>query len=527
MKITTAASVLLLCSPAALGCGTEPFIRPCAEGGTCDAEPAAEPSEEACLEGLAALHVQAGCGVFASEIWGDDGNPGTMDQPVKTLARAIALAPRARGRVFACAAGSFTEAVTLPSGIDLWGGFACWSRWRHYTEGATNKPALLVSPDAGGPAITVVAAQSDSEVVTDGVSTIVDMRLLSEDPLEASLDVVALRLQPGAVVQVLRSEIQAAAGLTGAHGADAGYVDPLPAHGEIGALGKDACSAATVAGAGAVTTVCGDLISTGGKGGDGTPDRGGDGEDGKPLSTPNFSDAGLGGAGAKDGASCEHGRRGEDGAPGAPGAGGQGGRLTVARWEGVPGGHGGTGAPGQGGGGGGGAPGGRGACGNAALGGASGGSGGGGGCGGTGGRGGGAGGASIAIFAQPGSKLTLRETRVITGSGGPGGRGGEGQIGGQGVQGGPPGRAPAMGGEYACRGGYGGWGGIGGYGGGGAGGPSIGIAHADDEQLTMDRVTFEIGPGGPGGIADVEDETRDKANRGSDGFAAETMRFSL
>ncbi|WP_437648853.1 hypothetical protein [Sorangium sp. So ce362] len=93
-------------------------------------------------------------------------------------------------------------------------------------------------------------------------------------------------------------------------------------------------------------------------------------------------------------------------------------------------------------------------------------------------------------------------------------------------RGGPPGRAPAMGGEYACRGGYGGGSGTDGYGGGGSGGPSIGIAHADDEQLSLDRVTFEIGPGGPGGIADVEDETHDKANRGSDGFAAETMRFS-
>ncbi|HTN91886.1 MAG TPA: hypothetical protein VL242_49795 [Sorangium sp.] len=61
---------------------------------------------------------------------------------------------------------------------------------------------------------------------------------------------------------------------------------------------------------------------------------------------------------------------------------------------------------------------------------------------------------------------------------------------------------------------------------GGAGGPSIGIAYADAEQLTLDRVTFEIGPGGRGGIAEVLDETRDKANRGSDGFAAETMRFS-
>ncbi|WP_441291864.1 hypothetical protein ACSRUE_16720 [Sorangium sp. KYC3313] len=526
MKFTAAAWIVLLSSPAALGCGTEPFTPPCAEGGTCDPEPASAPSEEECLEGLAALRVQAGCGVFASRAWGDDSNPGTMEKPVKTLARAVALAPRTRGRVFACV-DTYLEAVTLPSGIDLWGGFACWSRWRHYTEGPTNKPALLVSPDPGGSAlITVVAAQHDGEGATDGVSTIVDMRVEQRWRLDEGIHSIAMRLAPGAVVEVLRSEIQSDRAQKGEDGQDAVYVDPQPAYGEIGAIGSDACSAATVAGASAVTTVCGDMVSTGGKGGDGTPDRGGDAEDGRPLTTPNPRDAGLGGAGAKDGAPCADGRRGGDGAPGEPGPAGQGGRLTEAGWEGVPGNQGGTGAPGQGGGGGGGAPGGRSACGNAALGGASGGSGGGGGCGGTGGRGGGAGGASIAIFAHAGSKLTLRETQVITGQGGYGGRGGKGQLGGQGVQGGPPGQASDLGGEHACRGGYGGRGGTGGYGGGGSGGPSIGIAYADDEQLTLDRVMFEIGEGGGGGIADVFDETRDKANRGSDGFSAETMRFS-
>ncbi|WP_437852317.1 hypothetical protein [Sorangium sp. So ce363] len=525
MKITAAAWIVLLSSPTALGCGAEPFAPPCAEGGTCDPEPSAAPSEEECLEGLAALRVQAGCGVFASRSFGDDSNPGTMEKPVKTLARAVALAPRARGRVFACL-DSYAEGITLRSGIDLWGGFACWARWRYYTEGLTNQPAILYSPDEGGPPITVVAAQDDGEGATDGVSTIVDMRVDHKRRLQPDRSSIAMRLEPGAVVEVLRSVIKADRGGGGKHGEDAVYVDSQPAYGEIGAIGRDACSAATVAGAPAVTTVCGDLMSTGGKGGDGTPDRGGDAEDGKPLPAPNSRDAGVGGAGAKDGAPCADGRRGGDGASGAPGAAGQGGRLTAAGWEGVPGSQGGTGAPGQGGGGGGGAPGGRSACGNAALGGASGGSGGGGGCGGTGGYGGGAGGASIAIFAHPGSKLTLRETRLITGPGGGGGRGGEGQMGGQGVQGGPPGQAPELGGEHACRGGYGGWGGMGGYGGGGSGGPSIGIAYADDEQLTLDRVTFEVGPGGPGGIADVFDETRDKANRGSDGFSAETMRFA-
>ncbi|WP_437735800.1 hypothetical protein [Sorangium sp. So ce1335] len=526
MKFKAAATIVLLSSPAVLGCGTEAFAPPCAEGGACDPEPAAAPSEEECLEGLAALRVQAGCGVFASRSFGDDSNPGTMEKPVETLARAVALAPRARGRVFACT-DSYADGLTLRSGIDLWGGFACWSRWRHYTEGITNQPAVLYSSDEGGPPITVVAAQDDGEWATDGVSTIVDMQLQHKRRLQPDRDSIAMRLEPGAVVEVHRSVIQADRGGGGKHGEDAVYVDPQPAYGEIGAIGRDACSAATVAGAPAVTTVCGDMVSTGGKGGDGTPERGGDAEDGKPLPAPNTTGAGLGGAGAKDGVRCEHGRDGENGAPGAPGAAGQGGRLTEAGWEGVPGRQGGTGAPGQGGGGGGGAPGGRSGCGNAALGGASGGSGGGGGCGGSGGRGGSAGGASIGIFAHPGSKVTLRETRIITGPGGAGGRGGRGQLGGQGVQGGPPGRQGEMGGQYACRGGYGGWGGKGGYGGGGSGGPSIGIAYADDEQLALDGVTFEIGEGGLGGIADVEeDETRDQANRGSNGFAAETMRFA-
>ncbi|HTN91891.1 MAG TPA: hypothetical protein VL242_49820 [Sorangium sp.] len=525
MKITAAAWIVLLSSPAALGCGSEPFAPSCAEGSTCDAEPAAAPSEEECLEGLAALRVQAGCGVFASRSFGDDSNPGTMEKPVKTLARAVALAPRARGRVFACT-DSYAEGITLRSGIDLWGGFVCWARWSHYTEGSASGVVTLRSADAGGPPITVVAAQDDSEGVTDGVSTIVDMHVQQRWRLGQDIHSIAMRLRPGAVVEVLRSVIEADGAQKGEDGQDAVYVDRQPAYGEIGAIGRDACSAATVAGAPAVTTVCGDMVSTSGKGGDGTPDRGGDAEDGKPLTLPNPGDAGLGGAGAKVGVPCDDGRRGADGAPGAPGTAGQGGRLTAAGWEGVAGSQGGTGAPGQGGGGGGGAPGGRSACGNVALGGASGGSGGGGGCGGTGGRGGDAGGASIAIFADAGSKLMLRETRVITGPGGAGGRGGEGQMGGQGVQGGPPGQAPDLGGEDACRGGYGGWGGTGGYGGGGSGGPSIGIAYADEEQFTLERVTFEIGPGGPGGIADVFDETRDKANRGSDGFGAEMMRFA-
>ncbi|AUX27387.1 uncharacterized protein SOCEGT47_079750 [Sorangium cellulosum] len=199
MKITAVAWVLLLSSPATLGCGAEPFASPCADGGTCDPEPSAAPSEEECLEGLAALRVQAGCGVFASRSFGDDSNPGTMEKPVKTLARAVALAPRARGRVFACT-DSYSESLTLRSGIDLWGGFVCWAGWPHYTEGSASGVVTLFTPNAGGPPITVVAAQDDGEGATDGVTTIVDMHVQQRRKVEPDRDSIALRLEPGAVV---------------------------------------------------------------------------------------------------------------------------------------------------------------------------------------------------------------------------------------------------------------------------------------------------------------------------------------
>ena len=145
------------------------------------------------------------------------------------------LAPRARGRVFACT-DSYAEGITLRSGIDLWGGFACWARWSHYTEGAANKPAILYSPDEGGPPITVVAAQDDGEGATDGVSTIVDMHVQHRRRLQPDRDSIAMRLEPGAVVEGLRSVIEADWGGGGKHGEDA--VFELAVAGAVGAGAK-------------------------------------------------------------------------------------------------------------------------------------------------------------------------------------------------------------------------------------------------------------------------------------------------
>jgi hypothetical protein len=101
-----------LCGEVA-ACAPDPEPPP----GLCEGEPGAAP---ALNEG----------GVFVSE-QGDDTSPGTKGAPVKTLQHAIGLAAHGRGhgeaatrRVYACG-GVFEEKITLPSGVDLWGGRAC------------------------------------------------------------------------------------------------------------------------------------------------------------------------------------------------------------------------------------------------------------------------------------------------------------------------------------------------------------------------------------------------------------------
>jgi hypothetical protein len=65
-----------------------------------------------------------GCGVFVNHdvLGGDDANPGTKDRPVVSLPRAIELARTGRGRVF-LTGNTYPETITLPSGVDIYGGF--------------------------------------------------------------------------------------------------------------------------------------------------------------------------------------------------------------------------------------------------------------------------------------------------------------------------------------------------------------------------------------------------------------------
>ncbi|WP_437980751.1 hypothetical protein [Sorangium sp. So ce117] len=470
------------------------------------------------------------CGVFVSES-GDDSDLGTKGAPVKTLQHAVGLAATGRGngetptrRVYACG-GEFEEAITLPSGVDLWGGRLCdGGDWSY--RGAFGGPNQLttIAPPAGIP-LRVLAAEEDA---TDATSMIFGVRVVAAHAsARDGKSSIAVILSSGARAIVRSSEVQADDGKDGEAGEDA------PAYrannGAMGNDGANACTADVVRGALPEVTDCGDGIkSTGGTGGHGRIDGGGDGTSGLPVPADNPEGKGLGGAGA----ASERCRPGEDGAKGDDGgraAGAVGvGYLDFDGWIGVRGDDGKKGGVGQGGGGGGGSKA-RGpmvACrAGQPQGGAAGGSGGGGGCGGLEGKGGGYGGASVGIVALQGSVLTVEDSEVVAGNGGRGGVGGTGQPGGAGEHGGWPGKG-LSGTEMwdACSGGYGGDGGRGGDAGGGLGGHSFGIASiAATVTLASDAIVTQ-GSGGEGGLAGNA-ASADERSQGAPGRSEFWYRF--
>ncbi|WP_437765362.1 hypothetical protein WMF27_30365 [Sorangium sp. So ce281] len=502
---------------AAVGCGTAPGVDgpggapPCAGSSTCTSDPV---PESVCLEHLAAGRAMDGCGVFVINPFfgGDDANPGTKDRPVRSVRRAIELARTGRGRVFLTDDG-FEEAITLPSGVDIYGGFETaigWERLRDL-ENPVHMMAKVGPGDAGLIVLTVEPARAGDTGAADGVSIIDHVSLVSTT-------YVGMLVRSGTAVEIIGGEVRAAIASGGRHG------EKWPgraATGPDGEYGEDACSAATVpGGARAVNSCEGGIPSVGGKGGDGLADGARDGEDGEPVPQPNPNYDGDGGRGNRADGGCTNGVAGRSGMWGIAGAPGKGrGRLDETGWHADRAGDGARGMPGQGGGGGGGRRGGLAVCDVASKGGAGGGSGGAGGCGGRGGRGGENGQPSIGILALH-AKVTVRDSIITARDGGQGGDGGEPERGGKGGWGMPGG---AVGdGTWSCKGGSGGLGGDGGYGGPGRGGDSIGIAYLDEDQLTLEGVTFDLGVPGVGGTSWNHDGS---TTMGPSGEAHETLRF--
>ncbi|XXX77294.1 hypothetical protein WMF30_00780 [Sorangium sp. So ce134] len=97
---------------------------------------------------------------------------------MKTLQHAIGLAARGRGhgeaatrRVYACG-GEFAETITLPSGVDLWGGRLCdGGDWSY--EGAFGGPdhRTIIAPPGGIP-LRVLGAE-DTELAGDDTALLI------------------------------------------------------------------------------------------------------------------------------------------------------------------------------------------------------------------------------------------------------------------------------------------------------------------------------------------------------------------
>src|SRR4029078_7412923 len=71
------------------------------------------------------------CGVWVrSSLPGNDANPGTRGEPVKTIKTAISWAQKRSKPIYACGE-TYVEDVRLPAGVSLFGGFDCDDDWAY------------------------------------------------------------------------------------------------------------------------------------------------------------------------------------------------------------------------------------------------------------------------------------------------------------------------------------------------------------------------------------------------------------
>jgi hypothetical protein len=436
---------------------------------------------------------------------GDDAAEGSREAPVRSLARALALAVElARDHVY-LARGTYQGHVQLPSGVSLFGAYdpATWQRSR------ASVTRVLGAPMAAGSA----------GITVDSVDVPMEIQLLTvEAPATDARDAqgrgrsaYAVRVLGGSEPLALRGcKLVAGAGAPGAHGAP----------GDAGEPGGDGRTGHGGNGWGRGPSACGHSGGTGGFRGTcsmATLTHPGEGGDGDGPGGPE----GNGGARGSNGTSPLPGGPGDPGSHGMPGTPGAALAAGAAPGDGAtyvpataPGGTAGTAGAGGGGGGGGGA---SAHCPSPEVStGGNGGGGGGGGCPGDGGQGGRGGGGSFALWVR-GASVVIEATSLLTHSGGPGGDGAPGGDGGQGGRGGPAGAAGTPTGAPGGEGGRGGDGGPGGPGAGGPGGPSIALVSVGDAAITLGPgVTFSTGPGGEGG------EGGEGAPDGPAGIAAET-----
>jgi hypothetical protein len=424
--------------------------------------------------------------IFVAAASGNDSNPGTIAKPVATIAKGLTLATLASPfKSLYVAKGTYTESVTLQSGVGIYGGYDDSNKWSR----ALTNTTVIESPTATGMAGSNLNASLELQLLT----------IRSSDALAggaSSYGVLVANSAGGATVTLTSCSVTAGKGRAGT----AGNSGVAGASGIQGGTGDTSGSQA-----GGGMSMCG---ATGGFGGASVTGAANGNPGGMGTTTPGGGTGGSAGGGGTNPGSCG-GNSGSqapsNNTPGGPGQGGNNGALpgepgsfTAGLYVPGPGGSGTAGTNGGGGGGGGSGSGDSSVClafppcCDQKSGG--GGGGGGGGCGGTAGQGGTGGGGSFAIAAIQ-SAVTVNGCTLATDTGGAGGNGGNGGAGGTGGGGGGSGAGDGPG----AAGQTGGAGGPSGAGAGGYGGPSVCIAYSTGLAPTQNQNTCTAGQGGRGG----------------------------
>ncbi|HEY3353601.1 MAG TPA: putative metal-binding motif-containing protein [Polyangia bacterium] len=458
------------CIGSALGCAQQVFPAP--------DEPDVDGTDSNC-DGIDGDESKA---IFVDPL-ASDTYLGTKANPVQTIGQALTLANASTKPHIYLLTETYVinDAITLKSGVSIYGGFAR-NTWTRNSSGGT-----VISRTNAATGAHLIGVQGSSLTATTKLQ---DVIIEVPDAVAPAVHVYGLVCKTCPSLKLVRVAITIGNGGVGTTGTA----------GTTGAAGVASTPSGnpSVAGTGAPST-CG---ATGGNGGQpnyyvstcnghagyvGSPSpRGGAGGAGGTSGTQ----PGAGGAGTSCLAASTAGTAGSVGTVDGSG--------TYPVWVPVTGGAGGTGCAGGGGGGSGGGvgldvgaacaillPGG--------LGGSS------GGCGGTGGGPGAGGGSSIGVLLWQSSGVTFQDTVISAGAGGAGGAGGVGGVGGAG--------APGLVRPPAADGGHGANGAGGGGGGGGPGGNAYAILKDASTGIsssgTAARTFGSKGTGGAGGAGGI------------------------
>jgi hypothetical protein len=442
---------------------------------------------------------------------GTDSGPGTRQQPVRSIGKAIELAGTAGKAVYACNA-TYSESISVAgTAVSIYGGYDCAAGWARTNAArvevaSPSNRALTISQVTGKMVIDRVNFQASSATET-GSSSIAAFVVGSKDVTLSHADLTAGdggAGVPGAGVPALYTDL-----------------DPLARNGHAGLSAAEVLcdltsSSLCMYGLGGIMgggpgyqppqCLANNALTWGGQGGDGGnlkigrnntkgqagnpagPVAGGDGNPGRDSAPGAPAALGFGSVDGSGYSPTNYGADGEPGGMGQAGGGGDGLASYVVTF--ISGDIIGTT--------------------NYYVVGGGGGSGGSAGCGGWGGKGGGGGGASIALLVVD-STVSLSRGTYKTSKGGPGALGSAGGLGGDGFAGGTGGWStcdctplvtPGCGSTVCPRvraqaGGRGGKGGKGSAGGPGGGGPSIPLVVSGPEPTTY-ALTFDPGPGGAG-----------------------------